>query len=76
MDGRGARFLATRIRCGARPGDRVELVNPAGHPELKPGDRGVVTDIDEGEVHVCWDSGQTLPVNPFEAHLRVDRAVA
>ena len=32
--------------------------------------------IDEGEVHVRWDSGRTLSVNPFQAHLRVYRAVA
>ena len=76
MDGRGARHLATRIQVGARPGERVEIVSLGGGSPLKPGDRGVVTHIGEGEVHVRWDSGATLPVNPFQAHLRVLPAVA
>jgi hypothetical protein len=63
--------LATRIQVGARPGDRVELVSAeGGDSELKPGDRGVVTHIGERAVHVDWDSGLTLPVNPFQARLR------
>ena len=53
MDARGARFLAARILCGAKPGDRVGLLS-TGRSEagLRPGDRGIVTNIDEGEVLV------------------------
>ena len=38
---------------------------------LRPGDRGIVTNIGEGEVLVQWDRGQTSAVDVFEARLRV-----
>lgn len=54
-----------------KPGDRVELMAPVGESLLRPGDRGVVTDVDEARVHVAWESGLTHPFDPAEARLRL-----
>ena len=76
MDARGARFLAARILCGAKPGDRVEVLSAGrGNAALTPGDRGIVTGIGEGEVLVRWDRGPTSAVDVFDAQLRVCRTI-
>ena len=72
MDARGARFLAARILCGAKAGDRVELLS-TGRSDvgLAPGDRGIVTDIGEAEIRVQWDRGLTSALDVFDAQIRV-----
>jgi hypothetical protein len=59
MDAQGARLLAARIRTGVSVGARIELVEaPRDDSGLCPGDRGVVSQIDEdGRVFVTWDRG-------------------
>lgn len=50
----------------------VELVGACDQETgLRPGDRGVVTSIDEsGDVLVHWDRGFDLQVDPAETQIR------
>lgn len=72
MDTRGARLLAARLRAGVRVGMEVELVGDCGRETgLLPGDRGVVTWIDEtGDVVVHWDRGFDLQLDPVATQIR------
>jgi uncharacterized protein DUF4314 len=66
MDTQGARLLAARIRSGVSVGARIELVEaPQDDSRLYPGDRGVVSQIDdEGHVVVTWDRGFASEIDP------------
>ena len=72
MDPLGARLLAARIRAGVSVGTRIELVGePDDTSGLAQGDRGVVNGIDEsGNVHVVWDRGCVVPINPDQTPFR------
>ena len=53
------------------PGCRVELIRmPDPQTNLKPGDQGTVTIVDDiGTIHVQWDNGSSLgaPTRPVRA---------
>jgi len=51
-----------RLRQNYPEGTRVKLVSMDDpHTNLKPGDRGFVTKVDDiGTVHIQWDNGSTL----------------
>lgn len=72
MDPIGARLLAARIRAGVSVGTRIELVRDAEDDSgLCAGDRGVVEDIDaRGLVHVTWDRGLTVEIDPESTPFR------
>ena len=56
---------------GVRVGMEVELVSACSETALVPGDRGIVTAIDEaGDILVHWDRGFDLQVNPSETQIR------
>jgi hypothetical protein len=72
MDPLGARLLAARIKAGVAVGTRIELVNDAAESAgLCAGDRGIVSDIDAlGHVHVVWDRGYTVEIDPDQTPFR------
>ena len=81
MDAMGARLLAARIAAGVRIGS-VQLwsiahgqfvieLESGSDPELRPGDRGVVREIDAGgAVVVEWDRGFDRAIDPRQATFR------
>ena len=70
MDAMGARLLAARIAAGVRIGSVIELES-GSDPELRPGDRGVVREIDAGgAVVVEWDRGFDRAIDPRQATFR------
>jgi len=72
MDPIGARLLAARIRAGVSVGTRIELVRDAEDDSgLCAGDRGIVDDIDvRGLVHVTWDRGFAVEIDPERTPFR------
>jgi hypothetical protein len=72
MDPLGARLLAARIKAGVSVGTRIELVSDANDESgLCAGDRGVVDDIDAGGlVHVTWDRGFAVEIDPERTPFR------
>jgi Domain of unknown function (DUF4314) len=72
MDPIGARLLAARIRAGVSVGTRIELVRDAEDDSgLCAGDRGIVDDIDvRGLVHVTWDRGIAVEIDPERTPFR------
>jgi hypothetical protein len=72
MDPTGARILAARIKAGVSVGTRIELVRDAGDESgLCAGDRGTVEEIDvRGLVHVAWDRGFAVEIDPDQTPFR------
>jgi Domain of unknown function (DUF4314) len=72
MDPLGARLLAARIKAGVPVGTRIELVRDAEDDTgLCAGDRGTVEEIDvRGLVHVTWDRGIAVEIDPERTPFR------
>jgi hypothetical protein len=71
MDARAARHLQTRLAVGAGAGERVEVVSVEdGAAALEPGEAGTLVSIGESDVHVLFDSGLELRLDPRVVHLR------
>jgi hypothetical protein len=71
MDARAARHLQTRLAVGAGAGERVEVVSVEdGATALEPGEAGTLVSIGESDVHVLFDSGLDLRVDPRLVRLR------
>jgi hypothetical protein len=71
MDARASRHLQTRLAVGAAAGERVEVVSVEdGAAALEPGEAGTLVSIGESDVHVLFDSGLDLHVDPHVVHLR------
>lgn len=72
MDPHGARLLLARIKAGVAVGTRIELVrDPEDESGLCAGDRGVVHGIGpDGRVHVVWDRGIALDIDPARTPFR------
>lgn len=72
MDPSGARLLAARIKAGVSVGTRIELVRDADDDSgLCAGDRGTVEEIDvRGLVHVSWDRGVEVEIDPDRTPFR------
>jgi len=70
MDAIGARLLAARIAAGVRIGSVIELVSDSD-PDLRPGDRGVVREIEaDGAVVVDWERGFSRAIDPHHYSFR------
>jgi hypothetical protein len=66
MDALGATMLAARIRAGVRIGQSIELLSDsAEHPNLRRGDRGLVSGFSrDGKVVVTWGDGFVAILDP------------
>lgn len=53
-------------------GVRVKLKYMEGEPQMEEGLRGTVQDVDDiGQIHVRWDNGSTLALNPRKDNFEI-----
>ena len=58
---------AEEIRRMFPAGTRIVLYDMVGERNYGYGDKGTVTSVDDiGQIHMKWDKGGSLALNPFE----------